>query len=102
MLPMNNDGELAVAVGRIEANQQSLKEQFGNHSANTVSFQGSMRDAIVDHSEKLAKHETRLDGHDIELKGIKQEAKGQFTKNTVIIGLILTAVNIAIGVLGRF
>lgn len=98
---MNDNPELAVAVGRIEANQQALKEQFGNHSANTVTFQGSMRDAMVEHSEKLAKHETRLDGHDLELRGIKQDAKGQFTKNTVIIGLILTAVNIAIGVFGR-
>lgn len=102
MQPMTNDSELAVAVGRIEANQQSLKEQFGNHSANTVSFQGSMRDAMVEHSAKLAKHETRLDGHDLELRGIRQDAKGQFTKNTVIIGLILTAVNIGIGIFGRF
>ncbi|WNT45376.1 membrane protein [Arthrobacter phage MooKitty] len=99
---MNNDGELAVAVGRIEAKQDALKEQVANNSENTVAFQGSMRDAMVDHSARLAQHETRLDGHDVELKGIKQDAKGQFTKNTVIIGLILTAVNIAIGIFGRF
>lgn len=98
---MNNDGELAVAVGRIEAKQDSLKEQFGNHSENTITFQRSMQDGHAMHTAQLAQHETRLDGHDIELKAIKQDAKGQFTKNTVIIGLILTAVNIAIGIFGR-
>lgn len=97
----DQDTGLAVAIGRVEAKQDALKEQVANNSENTIAFQGSMRDAMVDHSAQLAKHETRLDGHDVELKTIKQDAKGQFTKNTVIIGLILTAVNIAIGIFGR-
>lgn len=96
-----NSPELAVAVGRIEAKQDSLKEQFGNHSENTIAFQGSMRDELKVQSSTLARHETRLDGHDKEIKNLSQDAKGQFTKNTVIIGLILTAVNIAFGIMSK-
>lgn len=95
----SSDGELAVAVGRIEAKQDSLKEQFGNHSENTISFQRSLQDGHATHSAQLAQHETRLDGHDLELKTIKTDIKGQFTRNTVVIGLILTGVNIVFGIL---
>lgn len=98
---MTSDAELAVAVGRIEAKQDSLKEQFGNHSENTTAFQTSLQDAVKEQSNTLARHETRLDGHDVELKTIKGDLKGQFTKNTVVIGLVLTGVNVVFGILSK-
>ena len=101
MQQMTSDSELAVAVGRIEAKQDSLKEQFGNHSANSTGFQTSLQDAVSAQSSTLARHETRLDGHDVELQTIRGDLKGQFTKNTVIIGLILTGVNLVFGILSK-
>lgn len=98
---MTNDSELAVAIGRVEAKQDDLKERFSSHSENLTSFQLTAQQTFTSQESKLAKHETRLDGHDREIGAIKTDLKGQFTKNTVIIGLILTAVNIVFGLLQK-
>lgn len=101
MLQMTNDTELSVAIGRSEAKLDALKEQVTNNSANNVAFQSTVQDAVSNLSAVQAKHETRLNGHDIEFKNIREDGQKQFTKSTVIIGLALTGINILFGVLSK-
>lgn len=101
VLQTMNDTELSVAIGRSEAKLDALKEQVTNNSANHVAFQASVQDAVSNLSAVQERHETRLNGHDRELKNIRDDGQRSFTKSTVIIGLILTSVNIVFGIMSN-
>ena len=93
MPQLTNETDMLVAIGRIEAKlDATLPEHAKALEANTMFQQTAMA--------TFAEHETQLKSHQAQINEIRDNLKSQFTKSTVLIGLVLTAVNIVIGLLG--
>lgn len=86
--------ETLVTLGRIEEKLSHLATFSEKSEAASIGFQQTAQITFADHSEKL----TRLDGR---VKVIEESIRASFTKSTVIVGLVFTGVNVAVGVFGR-
>lgn len=101
----NGSVEVLVTLGRIEENQRHMTENLNRSEAASVGFQQSARDQFSEHARTLVEHGNELTRLGGSVKGlhasvgeIKDSMRASFTKSTVIVGLILTAVNVVFGV----
>lgn len=101
MSQVTSDTDALVAIGRIEAKlDATLPEHAKKLDANTA-FQQSTQNTFTEHAKILAALDVRLDTQQAQITEITEDLKGRFTRNTVLIGLALTVVNIGIGIFGR-
>lgn len=101
MSQVTSDTDALVAIGRIEAKlDATLPEHAKKLEANTA-FQQTTQATFTEHAKILAEHDISLRNHQGQITEIRDDLKGRFTRNTVVIGIALTAVNIGIGIFGR-
>ena len=90
----NPSVEVLVTMGRIEEKLSNLAQHSEKAETATIGFQQTSQATFANHAEKL----TRLDGR---VKVIEESMRATFTKSTVIIGLVFTAVNVGFGIFGK-
>lgn len=101
MSQVTSDVEALVAIGRIEAKlDATLPEHQKKLEANTQ-FQQTAQSTFTEHTKILTSLTERVEVHDKRLNTIEADVRGRFTRNTVLIGIALTVVNIVIGIVGR-
>lgn len=101
MSQVTSDTDALVAIGRIEAKlDATLPEHAKRLDANTA-FQQTTQASFTEHAKILAGINTRLDTAESQIGEIRDDMRGRFTKNTVLIGLALTAVNVAMNLVGK-
>lgn len=98
---MTHNGDVLTALGRIEENLRHVGENAKKADDSNLRFQMSAQETFTAHAEKLGNHSTSIVSLGNRVKVIEDSMKASFTKSTVIIGLIFTALNVVFGFLGR-
>lgn len=100
--------EVLVTMGRIEENLRHLREDSGKTSTAAIAFQQSTQESFAAQAkliEERRNETTELRGYvksvDNRVKVVEESMRAAFTKSTVIVGLIFTAVNVAFGIFGK-